>query len=109
VFGDGKEFPVSPPEGAPPGPTPRTVSTKGAYGWHALLPSAYTWAAVQKVEGARTSKGWGAGVFEESGRLSGGENVNTAAVILEAALFTRRGGRPLLEGGGAASAIPGLP
>ena len=97
VFGDGKEFPVAPPEGAAPGPTPRTVSTKGAYGWHALLPSAYTWTAVQKVAGARTSRGWGAGVFEESGRISGGENVNTAAVILEATLYTRRGGRPLLE------------
>jgi hypothetical protein len=96
VYADGKEFPVAPPEGAAPGPTPRTVSTKGAYGWHALLPSAYTWLAVQKVEGARTSRGWGAGVFEESGRISGGENVNTAAVILEATLYTRRG-RPLLQ------------
>jgi hypothetical protein len=107
VYADGKEFPVAPPEGAAPGPTPRTVSTKGAFGWHALLPSAYTWLAVQKVAGARTSRGWGAGVFEESGRISGGENVNTAAVILEATLFTRRGGRPLLEAGGAASTIPG--
>jgi len=98
VYADGKEFPVAPPEGAAPGPTPRTVSTKGAYGWHALLPSAYTWLAVQKVEGARTSRGWGAGVFEESGRISGGENVNTAAVILEATLYTKRGGRPLLQG-----------
>jgi hypothetical protein len=97
VYADGKEFPVAPPEGAAPGPTPRTVSTKGAFGWHALLPSAYTWLAVQKVAGARTSRGWGAGVFEESGRISGGENVNTAAVILEATLFTRRGGRPLIE------------
>jgi hypothetical protein len=97
VYADGKEFPVAPPEGAAPGPTPRTVSTKGAYGWHALLPSAYTWLAVQKVEGARTSRGWGAGVFEESGRISGGENVNTAAVILEATLYTKRGGRPLLQ------------
>ncbi|HYH79986.1 MAG TPA: DUF3131 domain-containing protein [Longimicrobium sp.] len=108
VLGDGKEFPVNPPDGAPPGPTPRTVSTKGAYGWHALLPSNYTWQAVQKVEGARTSRGWGAGVFEESGRISGGENVNTAAVILEAALFHKRGGRPLLEGPPPPAAIPGL-
>jgi len=97
VYADGKEFPVAPPEGAAPGPTPRTVSTKGAFGWHALLPSAYTWLAVQKVAAARTSRGWGAGVFEESGRISGGENVNTAAVILEATLFTRRGSRPLIE------------
>ena len=104
VYADGRQFPVAPPEGAPPGPTPRTVSTKGAYGWHALLPSAYTWLAVQKVEGARTPRGWGAGVFEESGRISGGENVNTAAVILEATLYTRRGGRPLIEGSGATPA-----
>ena len=97
VLGDGKEFPVTPPDGAPAGPTPRTVSTKGAYGWHALVPSAYTWQAVQRVEGARTSNGWGAGVFEESGRISGGENVNTAAVILEAALYAQRGGRPLIQ------------
>ncbi|HEX9936205.1 MAG TPA: DUF3131 domain-containing protein [Longimicrobium sp.] len=107
VLGDGKEFPVNPPDGAPPGPTPRTVSTKGAYGWHALLPSSYTWLAVQRVEGARTSRGWGAGVFEESGRMSGGENVNTAAVILEAALYTHRGGRPLILPANAV-AIPGL-
>jgi len=104
VYADGKDFPVAPPEGAPPGPTPRTVSTKGAYGWHALLPSAYTWLAVQKVEGSRTSSGWGAGVFEDSGRISGGENVNTAAVILEATLYTRRGGRPLIEPSGATPA-----
>jgi hypothetical protein len=39
--------------------------------------------------------------------MSGAENVNTAAVILEATLFTRRGGRPLLEPGGAAPVIPG--
>ncbi|HET7233303.1 MAG TPA: DUF3131 domain-containing protein [Longimicrobium sp.] len=107
VLGDGKEFLVAPPDGAPPGPTPRTVSTKGAYGWHALLPSGYTWLAVQKVEGARTSKGWGAGVFEESGRISGGENVNTAAVILEAALYAQRG-CPLIQPCPRAFAQPGV-
>lgn len=107
VVGDGKDFPVAPPDGAPPGPTPRTVSTKGAYGWHALLPSAYTWLAVQKVEGARTSRGWGAGVFEESGRISGGENVNTAAVILEAALYSQRGGCPLIQPCQRAFPVPG--
>ena len=82
------------------------MSTKGAYGWHALLPSGYTWLAVQKVEGARTSRGWGAGVFEESGRISGGENVNTAAVILEAALFAQRG-CPLIQPCQPAFAQPG--
>lgn len=95
VYADGKEFPVEPPDGAPPGPTPRTVSTKAAFGWHALLPSAYTWLAVQTVANAKTPAGWGAGVFEDGGRISGAENVNTAAIVLEAALYAARG-RPLL-------------
>lgn len=96
VFSDGREFVVEPPAGAPDGPTPRTVSTKGAFGWHALLPSEYTWNAVQRVEGARQDGGWGAGVFEESGRVSGAPNINTVAMVLEAALYARTG-RPLLE------------
>jgi hypothetical protein len=96
VHADGREFLVEPPAGAPGGPRPRTVSTKAAYAWHALLPSQYTWSGVQRVEGARAAGGWGSGVFEESGRVSGAPNVNTAAVVLEAALYYARG-RPLLE------------
>ncbi|HEX6036413.1 DUF3131 domain-containing protein [Longimicrobium sp.] len=105
VYSDGREFVVEPPAGAPEGPASRTVSVKGAFGWHALLPSAYTWLAVQRVEGARSRTGWGAGVFEESGRVSGGENVNTAAVILEAALYVARG-RPLMDAGPSQQAAP---
>jgi len=96
VWADGREFRVEAPAGAPDGPTPRTVSTKAAYGWHALLPSEYTWTAVQRVAGARTERGWGAGVFETDGRISGQPNVNTAALVLEAALYVQRG-RPLVE------------
>ena len=98
IYSDGREFVVEPPAGAPEGPAARTVSVKGAFGWPALLPSEYTWLAVQRVEGARSRTGWGAGVFEESGRVSGGENINTAAVILEAALYIARG-RPLMDTG----------
>jgi hypothetical protein len=98
VWDDGKVFAVEPPAGAPSGPTPRTVSTKAAFAWHALLPSAYTWKAVERVSGARTPRGWGAGVFESDGRISGGENVNTAAMVLEAALYVTRG-KPFLEEG----------
>ncbi|HET6230527.1 MAG TPA: DUF3131 domain-containing protein [Longimicrobiaceae bacterium] len=97
VWSDGREFAVEPPEGAPPGDTPRTVSTKAAFGWHALLPSSYTLKGVQTVAAARTSNGWGAGVFEADARISGGENVNTAAIVLESALYVKRGGRPLIE------------
>ncbi|MDB4951016.1 MAG: Tfp pilus assembly protein FimV [Gemmatimonadetes bacterium] len=96
VYSDGEAFKVEPPEGAPPGDTPRTVSTKAAFGWHALLPSPYTWRALQMVSGARTSEGWGAGVFEDNGRISGATNVNTAAMVLEASLYVMRG-KPLVE------------
>jgi len=96
VYADGKPFHVEPPPGAPPGDTPRTVSTKAAFGWHALIPSPYTWRALQFVAGAKTPGGWGAGVFEENGRISGAPNVNTAALVLESALYARRG-RPLIE------------
>jgi hypothetical protein len=105
VFSDGGQFVVEPPAGAPDGPTPRTVSTKGAFGWHALLPSEYTWNAVQRVEGARQDGGWGAGVFEESGRVSGAPNINTTAMVLEAALSSRTG-RPLLPAPAPAGATP---
>lgn len=97
VHADGREFLVQPPAGAPDGPRPRTVSTKAAFGWHALFPSHYTWSGVQRVEGARAPGGWGSGVFEESGRVSGAPNVNTAAIVLEAALYYARGGRPLIH------------
>lgn len=77
-------------------PEPRWVSAKAAYGWHALLPSPYTWLAVQTVGKARhPERGWSSGVFEQSGRPTGSENINTAAVILEAVLYHQRK-RPLL-------------
>jgi hypothetical protein len=71
---------------------PRTVSAKASFGWHALFPSEYTRIAVERVRPARHEGGWGAGVDEASGVSVGSENVNTAAVILQAALHARRGG-----------------
>jgi hypothetical protein len=70
---------------------PRWVSAKAAYAWHALLPRPYTRLAMQTVAPARTAAGWAAGVFEETGRSTGTLNINTAAVILTAALVERRG------------------
>lgn len=75
---------------------PRWVSTKAAFAWHALLPRHYTRLAVQAVQPAQTAAGWGSGVFEGTGRSTGSLNVNTAAVILTAALFERRG-RPVIS------------
>jgi hypothetical protein len=100
VYSSRRPFAVEAPAGAPSGPTPRTVSVKAAHGWLALLPGDYTRLAVNRVQGARTPAGWGAGVFEDNGRVSGGRNVNTAALVMEAALYAQRGGRPLVEGAG---------
>jgi hypothetical protein len=76
---------------------PRWVSTKGAFGWHAILPSEYTRKALDYVQPARSARGWASGVFEGSGKTTNTFDVNTAAVILEVAAFQLRGGRPLIE------------
>jgi hypothetical protein len=74
---------------------PRWISTKATFAWHAILPGDYTRTALQTVASAhRGQADWAAGVYEGGSRLTGGSNVNTAAVILEAALYRQRG-RPL--------------
>jgi hypothetical protein len=73
------------------------VSTKAAFGWRALFPTEYTSRSLEHVQSARTERGWASGVFEGTGELTGTYDVNTAAVILEAAAFQLRGGRPLIE------------
>jgi len=77
---------------------PRWVSTKAAFAWHALLPGPYTRMILDTVRSRALVRGvWGAGVFE-SGRPTGNPNINTAAVILEAALYRVAGGTtPLLN------------
>lgn len=92
----GKAFVVSVQGATTPSRTPRWVSAKAAWAWHALLPGEYTRTAVETVANARRATGWSSGVYEETGRSTGSENLNTAAVILEAALF-RETGRPLAE------------
>jgi hypothetical protein len=73
---------------------PRWISTKAAFGWHALAPSAYTRRAIEAVRAAAGQGGWSSGVYERGGSTNV-PNINTAAVVLEAALFERLG-RPLL-------------
>ena len=74
---------------------PRWVSTKAAFGWHALAPSAYTLRAIRTVRPAAGPGGWASGVYERGGSTNV-PNINTAAVVLEAALYARLG-RPLLH------------
>jgi hypothetical protein len=82
---------------------PRWISTKAAFAWHALLPSAYTWQAVQAVQPALDpEQGWASGVFEGSGESTATWALNNSAVILEAAAY-RRLGRPFLQAASARS------
>ena len=77
---------------------PRWVSTKGAFGWHALMPSDYTRIALDYVNRARhPTRGWASGIYEESGATTATYDINTASVILEVAAFQLRGWRPLIE------------
>ena len=71
---------------------PRWLSSKAAFAWHALLPSPYTLAVLQAVQPAMIpGRGWGAGVYEGTLRPTGDASLNTAALILEAAVYNLRG------------------
>ena len=83
--------------------SPRWVSTKGAFGWHAIMPSAYTRSAQDLVERARDpQRGWASGVYEKTSASTRTYDINTAAVILEAAAYQLRGGRPHIQAAAAA-------
>jgi hypothetical protein len=78
--------------------SPRWVSTKAAFGWHALMPSDYTQKAIGYVAAAKDAKrGWASGVFEKSGLSTKSFDINTASVLLEIALYQLRGRVPLIE------------
>lgn len=91
VYRQGKAFVVDAPVGSFV-ENPRWISAKAAFAWHALLPSPYTLAAVQAVmPAAIPGRGWGAGVYEGTARSTGDASLNTAALILEAAVYDLRG------------------
>lgn len=95
---NGQQFVVRAPRGDVSSDYPRWVSTKAAFGWHALFPSDYTWQAIRKVRPAGLrSRGWGAGVYEGSSRPVKSFNLNTAAIVLEAAYYAQRGACPLIR------------
>ena len=70
---------------------PRWVSTKAAFGWNAVLPNAYTALALRTVQPAKTANGWGSGVYEGTYAPTGVPSLNTAALIMESALYKIRG------------------
>jgi hypothetical protein len=92
VYRQGRPFVVDAPAGGGYVEGPRWISSKAAFAWHALLPSPYTLAVLQAVQGAAIpGRGWGAGVYEGSLRPTGDASLNTAALILEAAVYNLRG------------------
>lgn len=95
VYCSGREFVINVHQPGTHLDEPRWISTKAAYAWHALMPSKYTWQAVQAVQPAHVrGKGWATGVFEKTGASTKVMSLNTAAVILESALY-KKTGRPL--------------
>ncbi len=77
---------------------PRWVSTKGAYGWNAIMPDDYTRQAVEYVAPAMDPKtGWASGIYESTGKSTLTVDINTSAVMLEIALFKLRGSHPFIE------------
>lgn len=77
---------------------PRWVSTKAAFGWHALMPSEYTKKAIEHVSPALDpKKGWATGVYEGTQASTNTYDVNTAVVLMEIAYYQLRGRKPLIE------------
>ena len=76
---------------------PRWVSSEAAYAWYALFPSKYTWLGITTVQPAlHAGKGWDTGVYEKTNKPTSVMSLNTAAVILEAALY-KKTGKPLIQ------------
>lgn len=106
VFCNGKAWVI---DAASPGKNfdrPRWISTKAAFGWHALFPNEYTERVLTELRKARSDEGWHSGLYEESLVPTGVTDINTAAVILEAALYKLQG-RPLIGPTGWQAFAPG--
>jgi hypothetical protein len=97
IYQGGRSFVVEGPDKGTFVSSPRWVSSKAAFAWHALFPSDYTQRAFNAVQAAAIpGDGWGAGVYEGTLKPTGYTSLNTAAVVLEAALYHKRG-QPFLS------------
>jgi len=95
VYCNGRAFTVDVAETGRNLDKPRWVSTKASFGYHVLMGTAYTTRVLEAAARAKTAKGWSSGVFENSGKPTMTYDINTAAVVLEAALY-RKLKRPIL-------------
>jgi hypothetical protein len=100
VLCNGREFTVDVADPGEQLDEPRWISTKATFGWHALMPGAYTRLAIDAIAVAHGDEGWSSGVFEKSGASTETYDINTATIILESALYVHSGSRPILEAHG---------
>jgi hypothetical protein len=92
VYHSGKTFVVEGPGYGTVVSNPRWVSSKAAFAWRALVPTAYTLKAFNAVQvAAIPGDGWGAGVYEGTLKPTGYATLNTAGMILESALYKKLG------------------
>lgn len=97
VYCSGRPFVVETSDPGKPLEGPRWMSTKTVFGWHALAPSGYTRRGVEAIQKAASEKrGWSSGLLEKGNAPSYTFDINTAAVILEAAAYASTG-RPLAQ------------
>ncbi|MFN2637264.1 MAG: DUF3131 domain-containing protein [Gemmatimonadaceae bacterium] len=96
VYHRGKTFTIEGPGDKLYVETPRWVSTKAAFGWNAVLPNSYTQLALRTVQPAGFPTGWGSGVYEGTSKPAAVASLNTAALIMESALYKIRG-RPIFS------------
>jgi len=94
VWHNGKAFVVEGPGEGKEVDKPRWVSSKAAFAWNAVLPNPYTQLVLRTVQPGGTPSGWGAGVYEGTLKPTGVPSLNTAALIMESALYMSRG-RPI--------------
>lgn len=96
VLCNGRAFTVDVAETGQHLDKPRWISTKASFGYHVLMGTQYTANVLQKMRAAKTERGWSSGIFEDSFKPTNAYDLNTAAVVLEAALY-RKNGRPLMK------------
>lgn len=77
-------------------PELKTLSTKAAFGWHALYDTDYTRRLMGEVDKTRTEdQGWMSGVYENDGRINAVSTANTNGIILEIINYKANG--PLIS------------
>ena len=95
VYCNGRAFTVDVAETGKHLDKPRWISTKASFGYHALMGTDYTRRVLEKVANAKGPGGWSSGVFEGNGKSTNTLDINTAAIVLESALY-RKLGRPFI-------------